>query len=225
MANQIIKADKRKITGKKSRFLRREGVTPAHVFGHGIESLALQCSTAEVQRVLAQAGTTSLIDVDITSEKKPRKVFIREVQRDALTGQLLHVDFYQVKLTEKMTAEIPIVLVGEAPAAKSKDNIIEQIMTQVQVSSLPEKIPHRIEVDVTSLKEAGDAIHIKDLSLDKDITINADPGQLLVKVSKIKIAVEKEVVAEAAAAPEGAVKTVAEQAKETSAAGEEKAKE
>ena len=225
MANQIIKADKRKITGKKSRFLRREGVTPAHVFGHGIESLALQCSTAEVQRVLAQAGTTSLIDVDITSEKKPRKVFIREVQRDALTGQLLHVDFYQVKLTEKMTAEIPIVLVGEAPAAKSKDNIIEQIMTQVQVSSLPEKIPHRIEVDVTSLKEAGDAIHIKDLSLDKDITINADPGQLLVKVSKIKIAVEKEVVAEAAAAPEGAVKTVAEQAKETAAAGEDKAKE
>ena len=225
MANQIIKADKRKITGKKSRFLRREVVTPAHVFGHGIESLALQCSTAEVQRVLAQAGTTSLIDVDITSEKKPRKVFIREVQRDALTGQLLHVDFYQVKLTEKMTAEIPIVLVGEAPAAKSKDNIIEQIMTQVQVSSLPEKIPHRIEVDVTSLKEAGDAIHIKDLSLDKDITINADPGQLLVKVSKIKIAVEKEVVAEAAAAPEGAVKTVAEQAKETAAAGEEKAKE
>jgi large subunit ribosomal protein L25 len=218
VAIQTIKADKREITGKKSRFLRREGITPAHVFGHGVESLALQCDTAELQRVLTQAGTTTLIDVDIKSEKKPRKVFIREVQRDALSGQLLHVDFYQVKLTEKMTADIPVILVGEAPAAKSKDNIIEQTLNQVQVTSLPEKIPHRIEVDITSLKEAGDAIHVSDLPLDKDITINAEPDQLLVKVSQIKIAVEKE--AEAAPAPEAEVK-MAEETREGAAAGEE----
>lgn len=224
MAIQTIKAEKREITGKKSRFLRREGITPAHVFGHGVESLALQCNTAELQRVLAKAGTTTLIDVDIKSEKKPRKVFIREVQRDAISGQLLHVDFYQVKLTEKMSADIPVVLVGEAPAAKSKDNIIEQIVSQLQVTSLPEKIPHRIEVDITSLAQAGDAIHVRDLVLDRDVTINADPGQLLVKVSQIKIAAEKEAVA-AAPAPEAEVKTVAEEAKEGAAASEEKAKE
>jgi large subunit ribosomal protein L25 len=224
VAIQTIKADKREITGKKSRFLRRGGITPANVFGHGIESLALQCDTAELQRVLTQAGKTTLIDVDIKSEKKPRKVFIREVQRDALSGQLLHVDFYQVKLTEKMTADIPVVLVGESPAAKSKDNIIEQTLSQIEVSSLPEKIPHRIEVDITSLKEAGDAIHVSDLALDKDITINADPDQLLVKVSKIKIAVEKE-EAVAAPVPEAEVKTVAEETKEGAVAGEEKAKE
>jgi large subunit ribosomal protein L25 len=220
VAIQTIKADKREISGKKSRFLRREGITPAHVFGHGIESLALQCDTVELQKVLAKAGTTTLIDVDIKSEKKPRKVFIREVQRDALSGQLLHVDFYQVKLTEKMSADIPVVLVGEAPAAKSKDNIIEQIVNQLQVTSLPEKIPHRIEVDITSLKQAGDAVHISDLPLDKDITINAEPDQLLVKVSQIKIAVEKEAAA-AAPAPEAEVKTVGEEAKEGAAEGGE----
>jgi len=220
VAIQTIKAEKREIYGKKSRFLRRAGITPAHIFGHGVESLSLQCETAELQRVLAQAGTTSLIDIDIKSEKKPRKVFIREVQRDALSGQLLHVDFYQVKLTEKMSADIPIVLVGEAPATKSKDNIIEQTLSLVEVSSLPEKIPHRIEVDISSLKQAGDAIHVRDLVLDKDITINADPDQLLVKVSQIKIAVEKEAAA-AAPAPEAEVKTVAEEAKEGAAEGGE----
>jgi large subunit ribosomal protein L25 len=223
VAIQTIKAEKREISGKKSRFLRREGITPAHVFGHGVESLALQCDTAELQQVLARAGTTTLIDVDIKSEKKPRKVFIREVQRDALSGQLLHVDFYQVKLTEKMSADIPVVLVGEAPASKSKDNIIEQILSQIEVSSLPEKIPHRIEVDITSLAQAGDAIHVRDLALDKDITINADPDQLLVKVSLIKIAVEKEEVA-AAPAAEAEVEKVGEEAGGETA-GEEKAKE
>ncbi len=222
MAILTIKAEKREISGKKSRFLRREGITPAHVFGHGIESLALQCNTDELQKVLARAGTTTLIDVDIKSEKKPRKVFIREVQRDTLNGQLLHVDFYQVKLTEKMSADIPVVLVGEAPAARSKDNIIEQIVNQLQVTSLPEKIPHRIEVDITSLAQAGDAIHVSDLPLDKDITINAAPDQLLVKVSQIKIAAEKEAAA-AAPAPEAEVKTVAEETKEgTAEAGEAK---
>jgi large subunit ribosomal protein L25 len=223
VANLNLKAARRDILGKKSRFLRRQGVTPAHIFGHGIESLALQCDTAELKRIISQGGTTRLIDINIEAETKSRRVFIREIQKDELSGQLLHVDFYQVKLTEKITAEIPIVLVGEAPATKSKDNIIEQVLNQLEVSCLPDKIPPRIEVGLASLKEAGDAIHVRDVALDPDIAVAADPGQLIVKVSKIKIAVEKEAVAEAAVEEEAAVKPTAEQAKEATAPAEEKA--
>ncbi|MFC1875162.1 50S ribosomal protein L25 [Chloroflexota bacterium] len=198
MTNLNLKATKRDILGKKTRFLRRQGITPTHIFGHDIKSLALQCDTAELQRIIVQGGTTRLIDINIEAEKKPRSAFIREIQRDKLSGQLLHVDFYQIKKTEKMTADIPIVLVGEAPAVKSRENMIEQLLTHLGVSCLPDKIPPQIEIDISTLEEAGQAIHVSDIVLDPEISIATDPNQLVVKVSRIKVAVEKEEVAEAA---------------------------
>jgi len=200
VTNLNLKAIKRDILGKKTRFLRRQGITPAHIFGHDIKSLALQCDTAELQRIIVQGGTTRLVDINIEAEKKPRSVFIREIQKDKLSGQLLHVDFYQINKTEKMTADIPIVLVGEAPAVKLKENMIEQLLTQLGVSCLPDKIPPRIDIDISTLEEAGQAIHVSDIVLDPEISITTDPDQLVVKISRIKIAVEKEEVAEAAEA-------------------------
>ena len=220
MAILILKAAKRDILGKKTRFLRRQGITPAHLFGHGIESLALQCDTAELKRVILQGGTTRLIDVNIEAEKQPRSVFIREIQKDEFSGQLLHVDLYQVKKTEKMTANIPIVLLGESPAAKAKGYIVEQLLTQLGVECLPEKLPPRIEVDLSPLKEAGQAIYVKDIALDPEIAVTTDPNQLVVKVSLI--AVEKEEVKVVEAQP---VVAEAEEKVEAKAPTEEKPEE
>jgi large subunit ribosomal protein L25 len=189
-----LKAAKRDILGKKTRFLRRQGITPTHLLGHGIKSLALQCDTAELQSIIAQGGTTRIIELNIEAEKRPRSVFIREIQRDEINGQLLHVDFYQVKMTEKITVDIPIVLVGEAPATKSKENMLEQLLTQLGVECLPEKLPPQIEVDLSPLEEAGQAIHVEDIALAPDITITTEPDQIIVKVSRIKVAVEEEEV-------------------------------
>ena len=198
MADLTLKAAKRDILGKKTRFLRRQGITPTHLFGHDIKSLALQCNTTELQRIIAQGGTTRLIDVNIEEERRPRSVFIREIQRDVISGQLLHVDFYQIKKTEKITADIPIVLVGEAPAAKSRDNMIEQLLTQIGVECLPDKLPPQIEVDLNLLEEAGQAIYVRDITLDPDITVTTDPDQIIVKVSRVKVVVEKEEIVEVA---------------------------
>ena len=198
MADLTLKAAKRDILGKKTRFLRRQGITPTHLFGHDIKSLALQCNTTELQRIIAQGGTTRLIDVNIEEERRPRSVFIREIQRDVISGQLLHVDFYQIKKTEKITADIPIVLAGEAPAAKSRDNMIEQLLTQIGVECLPDKLPPQIEVDLNLLEEAGQAIYVRDITLDPDITVTTDPDQIIVKVSRVKVVVEKEEVVEVA---------------------------
>lgn len=223
MTNLNLKAAKRDITGKKTRFLRRQGITPAHIFGHGIESLSLQCGTAELQRIIAQGGTTHLIDINIDDEKKPRSAFIREIQRDALSGQLLHVDFYQIKKTEKITADIPIVLVGEAPAVKSKENMIEQLLTQLGVSCLPDKIPPQIGIDLSTLEEAGQTIHVSDIVLDPEISITTDPEQPVVKVSRIKVVVEKEEVAEEVEAEE--IEAEAEAVEEVTEAAEAPAAE
>lgn len=198
MADLTLKAAKRDILGKKTRFLRRQSITPTHLFGHGIESLALQCDTAELQRLITQGGTTRLIDLKIEAEKRPRSVFIREIQRDVLNGQLLHVDFYQIKKTEKITADIPIVLLGEAPATRSRENIIYQELTQLGVECLPENLPPQIEIDLSSLEEANQAIYVRDIILDPDIAVTTDTDQLVVKVSQV--AMEKEEVVEVAEA-------------------------
>jgi len=144
-----LKVVNREILGKKVKHLRRQGITPVHVFGHGIESLALQCDTKELERVLSQAGQTRLVNLKLAKEKKPRTVVVREFDRDWRRGQLVHVDFYQVRMEEKLRLEIPIVLIGEAPALKSKTNMLDHELGTLTVECLPAKIPNSFEVDIS----------------------------------------------------------------------------
>lgn len=195
MEGLTLTATTRDILGKKTRFMRRQGMTPTHLFGHDLKSLALQCHTAELQNILAQAGTTTLLNLKIDSEKRPRKVLVREVQKDVFGRQLLHVDFYQVKLTEKIKADIPIILFGEAPALKLKGRFLMQTLDSLSIECLPDKLPPEIRVDLSPLEEVEQAIHVRDLELDKDITVANDPNQLIVKVSeKVVAEIEEEVV-------------------------------
>jgi large subunit ribosomal protein L25 len=212
-----LEVTNREILGKKVRHLRRQGITPVHLFGHGIKSLALQCDTGELEQVLAQAGHTGLIGLKLDKEKKPRPVVVREFDRDWRKGKLLHVDFYQVKMEEKIRLEVPIVLVGEAPALKSKDNMLEHELEALTVECLPAKIPASVEVDISSFTEPGQAIRVRDISLDKDITVLNDLELVVVKISfrpvekveeevveEVEEAVEEEEAVEGAGAPEEA---------------------
>jgi len=199
----------REILGKKVKHLRRQGITPVHIFGHGIESLALQCDTGELERVLGQAGQTRLISLKLNKERKPRSVVVREFDRDWRKGQLVHVDFYQVKMEEKIKLEVPVVLVGEAPALKSKTYMLEHELGTLTVECLPAKIPTSLEVDISSLTEPEQTIRVKDVILDKDITILNDPELVVAKISsrpveKIEEEVVEEVAEEAVEAPEEA---------------------
>jgi len=177
-----------------------------HLFGHGIESLALQCGTGELERVLAQAGHTGLIRLKLDKERKPRTVVVREFNRDWRKGQLLHADFYQVKMGEKIKLEIPVVTVGEAPALKFKANMLAHELDALSVECLPAKIPTIIEVDISSLTEPGQAIRVKDVALGEGITVLNDPELVLVKISKRPVAeVEEEAAEEAAEVAEEAI--------------------
>jgi len=203
-----LEAAHREILGKKVRHLRRQDITPVHLFGRNVESMALQCDTAVLQRVLVQAGKTGLISLKLDTAKKPRNVLVREVQRDPPTGRLLHVDFYQVKITEKIKVDVPIVLVGEAPALKLKDNMLIQELDSLSIECFPDKIPASIELDISPLTEAERAIRVRDITLDEEVTISHDdPGLIVAKISAARIEkVEEEVVAEVAEAappPEG----------------------
>jgi large subunit ribosomal protein L25 len=219
----------REILGKKVKYLRRQGVTPVHLFGHGIESLALQCDTAELERVLERAGQTRLITLKLAKEKKPRTAVIREFDRDWQRGQLLHVDFYQVKMEEKIRLEVPIVLLGEAPALKSKLNMLDHELGTLTIECLPAIIPDSIQVDISSLTEPEQAIRVKDVVLDKDIAVLNQPDLVVAKISLRPVEkVEEKVVEEAVAAEAEAKEEVTEEATEAgkeAAADEKKTKE
>jgi len=203
-----LKCAPRTVTGKKTRFLRRGGVTPTHLFGHGLESLALQCDTAELQRIISQAGMTRPITITIDNDKAPRSVFVREVQKATLSRELLHVDFYEVKKGEKITVDVPLVFIGEALAMKGKGRILTTAMNSLPIECTPELIPPQIEIDISPLDDLDKAILVKDIKLNPEIAVKADPEQLVVKVSEFIIKEEEvapvlEVAAEAVPA-EGA---------------------
>ncbi len=178
-----LELTKRDILGKRVRFLRRQGITPAHLFGHGIESMALQGDTTKLERLLAQAGKAKLINLKLDKEKNRRVVLLREFQREPMRGKLLHVDFYQVKSKEKVTVEVPIVLLGEAPALETTDTTLMRQFDTLTVECLPAKIPAEIELDISSLTEQEQAIRVKDIKLGRGIAILNDPELVVVKIS------------------------------------------
>ncbi len=201
-----LEITKREVLGKKVRFLRRQGITPVHLFGHGIESMALQCDTAKLQQVLTEAGEAKLISLKLDNEKRPRSVLVREVQVDSLKGGLLHVDFYQVKMAEEVKVEVPITLVGEAPALKLRANMLMQELHILTVECLPKRIPASVELDISSLTEAEQMVRVKDIDLEKGITVLNDPEQVVVKISSrsVEVVEEREVTEEAVETPEAA---------------------
>jgi len=147
---------------------------------------------------------TRLINLEIEGDKQPRAVFIREIQRDELTGQLLHVDFYQVKKTEKIKVDVPIVLVGEAPAMKEKGRSLTRGVTSLSIECLPDKLPPQIRIDLSHLEEVEQPINVRDIVLSPGITVITDPEQLVVKVSEARVERVEEVVEEVAVAEEKA---------------------
>ena len=200
MAEIELEVTNREILGKKVGSLRRQGITPVSLFGHNVKPMALQCDTVQLQRVLAQAGRARLVGLRIDKARKLRNVLVREVQRNAGTGQLLHVAFYQVRKAEKVSAEVPIALVGEAPALKFKENLLMQELNSLTIECLPDDIPPGVEVDISSLSEAEQAIRVKDIKLDEGLTVLNDPEQMVVKISALAVERAEEAVAEEEAA-------------------------
>ena len=222
MTDLNIKTSTRDVLGKKTRFMRREGTTPTHLFGHGIDSLPLQCDTVELRRIIARAGMTRLIALEVEGDKEPRSVFIREIQREPCSGELLHVDFYQVKSTEKIRVDVPIILIGEAPAMKEKGRTLTHSLTSLIVESLPDKLPPQITVDLSPLEEVEQAIFVRDIVLGPGVTVITDPDQMVARVSEARV-VEEEVVAEAVSTGEVAGEAEAEGAREAGEKAEEAA--
>lgn len=181
----------REVTGKKVQALRAEGLVPAELYGHGVKNVHLSVPVKDFNKVFKEAGTNTIVTLVLEKEKKP--VLIYEVKRDYVSGDVEHVDFYQVKMTEKLSAMVPIEYVGDAPAIKEKGAVLTKSITEIEVEALPQDLPHRITVDLSTLDDLNKSIYVRDLKLPKGVEILIDGNTALVTATPP--AKEEEVVA------------------------------
>jgi large subunit ribosomal protein L25 len=211
MAKEIsLKVSKRKITGRKVKTLRNQGLLPGNVYGKKVSSLAVEINGEEFKKVYKEAGETNLVKLVIEGEKNTRSVLISNLQKDSVLDVPFHVDFHQVDLTEKVTVSIPVVVVGESPAVKEKGGVLITLLDEIRVEALPVDLPDEFKVDVTNLKEINNSILVKDLQVDtKKVKFEVQMDEVVVTV---KEPTEEEVTTETAPVVEG-IEPAAEVAK------------
>lgn len=165
-----LAAKRRAVLGRATKTLRREQIIPAVLYGHGIPAQSLQVAGRAFERVYAAAKESSLVDLTVEGES-PVKVLIQSVQRDPLYGRFRHVDFHQVRMTEKIETEIVLRFDGEPAAVKELGGVLVKSIDAVKVSCLPGDLVQELPVDLTALKTFEDAIHIRDIAVPAGIKI------------------------------------------------------
>lgn len=184
MTKTTLSVEPRTIIGKKVGQLRKQGIIPANIFGGKIKSAAVQVKSTAFAPVWHQAGETQIVYLQLGDEKETRPTLISNVQRNPVSDQVIHVDFRQVDLKEKITANIPVEVIGESPAVKDFQAAIITSLPEIEVEALPTDLPENIQVDIGVLKNIGDVIKVADLSIDRTkIEVKDDPETVVVSTA------------------------------------------
>jgi large subunit ribosomal protein L25 len=192
MADEIrLDAQPRTVKGKQVKQLRHSGIIPLVLYGGHIDSSSLQADERVLRAVLARAGHNRLIYLNL-GDPTPRVVLAREIQREPITGRLLHVDLQEVSLTERMTVDVPIVLRGTPPAVARGEGLLIHGLERVSIRLLPTDLIPEIVVDVSVLNNVNDALHVSDLQVSDKIEMLTPPDEMIAKI----IPVKEEVIAE-----------------------------
>jgi large subunit ribosomal protein L25 len=206
MEKVILKVETREGSGKKSaKDIRNKKMIPAVVYKDGKDALKLQFAAADLAEVLhTKAGENVIVTLKIAgsdSKAKDKTVVIKEIQREPIKSQILHVDFNEISLTETLKVNVPLTAHGE-PEGKKEGGTLEHVMWELQVECLPTDIPEKVEVDVSKLK-IGEAIYVKNIIAPEGVKVLTDPELIAMIVKPPKVEVPKEeVAAEASTEPE-----------------------
>lgn len=152
--------------------VRRAGAIPSVLYGHGVSAVSIQVDAKVFQHVLHKAGLTSLLS--LTTEGKEYPVLIREVQHHPVKDQVIHADFYVVRMDEKIRTAVPLTFIGEAPAAKDLLGVLVKNIDEVELEALPKDLPHALEVDISGLTDFEKVIHVADLKIPAGVTLLQD---------------------------------------------------
>ena len=177
---------RRQVLGKKVKGLRYRGLTPANIFGRGFESEAIEVPTLDLKLMLQRIGRNDVIYL-LVDGGEARPTLVRSVQRHPLSDQLLHVDFQQVSLAERVRVDVPIALTGRSEAVEMLGGTLLASLDHITVEALPTKVPSQIEVDVGVLETLESAIHVIDLPDTAGIEIISDPELVIATVAPPRV--------------------------------------
>jgi large subunit ribosomal protein L25 len=186
-----LKAQSRKILGKKNKLQRKNKILPGVVYGHGFKSQPIELDLINFEKIFKEVGMTSLIDLEI-EDQKPIKVLIHDLQHDFLTNKIQHVDFYKIKTGEKITVEVKLNFINEAPMVKEQGGVLYHNLEELEIKCLPENLINEIKVDLSKLKTFEDMIRVKDLEIPEGIELITDKEELVVQVERPKTTAQLE---------------------------------
>ncbi len=224
MEKVIIKATHRTVTGRHVRALRRSGELPGVIYGHNVAPIAISMNARDASKTLFHLTSSSLVTVDV--EGKEYASLVREKQRNYVKGNVIHVDFQVVSLTEKIHANVAIELTGLSPAVKDFNAVLVTGLTELEVEAFPQDLPERVVVDIGSLVNLGDGIHVRDIVLPDKVLVLDEPEGMIVLATTPKVEEEEVVAPEAeVVAGEMAEPEVIEKGKKEEEEAAEKEKE
>lgn len=180
MASQSLEVEKRTVTGKQVRALRREGKLPGVLYGAGIQATPIEMDARQASKVLARTTRATLVEVVLEGETHTS--LVREIQRDPIRRTIRHVDLLKVAMDQMIRAEVPIELTGEAPAVKTLGGVLVAGVNAIEVEALPANLPDRVVVDLGALVKIDDAITVGSLSLGEGVEVLTDADALVARV-------------------------------------------
>ncbi len=208
MKRYKLAVEERKVVGKKVSKLRKDGILPANLYGKNVKSLSVQVPYKEFEKVYREAGVTGIIDVSVGDEVRPS--LIHNVQQDYYKHTLLHADFFQVNLKEKVKTMVKVITVGEPKAVSEKLGLLMQTLNEVEIEALPTDLPDKIEVNVEPLAVLDAQVTVGEIKAPAGVTILTDASQVVAKIgSLISKEAQEQAAAEAAAAEAAKAATAA----------------
>lgn len=183
---QNLSLSPRTVTGKKVKRLRKQGILPVHMYGNGIDSQSLQAEAGELRRILPRVGSNIPVSVAVDGSDEENICFVREVQRHPVTEDLLHVDFIRVDITQTISAEVPITLIGSAPATQQGGTLL-QPLTSLLVEALPMNIPASVEADISGLDDFEKSIVVSDIAVADNVTVLTDSDEFVARVTPPRV--------------------------------------
>lgn len=178
-------------TKENLQHLRKDGLIPAVVYGPKQEATSIKMDAKSFLKAYKEAGESTVVELSVDGEN--HDVLVQSVDRDAVRGDVLHVDFYAIEKGKKVTVHVPLEFVGESPAEKTLGGVIVKVMHEVEIEAMPKDLPHEIEVSIESLTELDSQIHASDLAMPSGVALITEPEEVVVLVQAHKEETEEAV--------------------------------
>ena len=185
-----VKLDRRTVTGKKVRQLRRQGLIPVHVYGAGIEPANLQVDDRTLNRLLLQIGSNIPVSVVYEDQDEENICFVREVQRNPVTESVIHVDFLKVDVSRTVSTEVPLAIIGIAPAVIQMAGTLLQNVQSLLIEALPMDMPAEVPLDVSGLVDFDVSVSVRDVQVPGNVIVLNDPDDVIARVAPPRLEVE-----------------------------------